>query len=104
AEDGIRDRNVTGVQTCALPIWRLFKEICERLSRASRRLLGVARSLAELDTVASLAEAAALGGYVRPEMSAEKVLKIRAGRHPVRSEERRVGAECESRVGEGVEQ
>src|SRR5699024_11371857 len=23
AEDGIRDRNVTGVQTCALPIWRL---------------------------------------------------------------------------------
>src|SRR5699024_3627373 len=22
AEDGIRDRNVTGVQTCALPIWR----------------------------------------------------------------------------------
>src|SRR5699024_12144014 len=23
AEDGIRDRNVTGVQTCALPIWIL---------------------------------------------------------------------------------
>src|SRR5699024_11704257 len=23
AEDGIRDRNVTGVQTCALPIWGL---------------------------------------------------------------------------------
>src|SRR5699024_11441452 len=23
AEDGIRDRNVTGVQTCALPIWTL---------------------------------------------------------------------------------
>src|SRR5207248_1926666 len=23
AEDGIRDRTVTGVQTCALPIWRL---------------------------------------------------------------------------------
>src|SRR6266540_5581363 len=23
AEDGIRDRDVTGVQTCALPIWRL---------------------------------------------------------------------------------
>src|SRR5699024_11352248 len=27
AEDGIRDRNVTGVQTCALPIWALAKEI-----------------------------------------------------------------------------
>src|SRR5699024_11928685 len=23
AEDGIRDRNVTGVQTCALPIWKI---------------------------------------------------------------------------------
>src|SRR5207249_5234322 len=28
AEDGIRDRNVTGVQTCALPISRLaFKDV-----------------------------------------------------------------------------
>src|SRR5699024_12135453 len=26
AEDGIRDRNVTGVQTCALPIWRIRKK------------------------------------------------------------------------------
>src|SRR5436305_14374405 len=24
AEDGIRDADVTGVQTCALPIWRVF--------------------------------------------------------------------------------
>src|SRR5699024_11666473 len=27
AEDGIRDRNVTGVQTCALPICILFRRI-----------------------------------------------------------------------------
>src|SRR5699024_11833040 len=26
AEDGIRDRNVTGVQTCALPIWLVEPE------------------------------------------------------------------------------
>src|SRR5699024_993388 len=26
AEDGIRDRNVTGVQTCALPILKLLKD------------------------------------------------------------------------------
>src|SRR6266516_5931267 len=26
AEDGIRDRTVTGVQTCALPIWRVGHE------------------------------------------------------------------------------
>src|SRR5699024_11475622 len=28
AEDGIRDRNVTGVQTCALPIYILTMMIC----------------------------------------------------------------------------
>src|SRR5438093_5642534 len=27
AEDGIRDWSVTGVQTCALPIWRLFRSL-----------------------------------------------------------------------------
>src|SRR2546427_10778068 len=26
AEDGIRDLTVTGVQTCALPIWKVFLE------------------------------------------------------------------------------
>src|SRR5699024_11783915 len=35
AEDGIRDRNVTGVQTCALPI-----SIAGRLSQADLMLLG----------------------------------------------------------------
>mgnify|MGYP006870602773 CR=1 FL=1 len=29
AEDGIRDRDVTGVQTCALPIWK--KEIRQKI-------------------------------------------------------------------------
>src|SRR5438094_6753078 len=34
AEDGIRDRTVTGVQTCALPIWRgprVFGDILEAI-------------------------------------------------------------------------
>src|SRR6266513_1042115 len=30
AEDAIRDRNVTGVQTCALPISRPEEDLCER--------------------------------------------------------------------------
>src|SRR5437588_7048996 len=29
AEDGIRDHCVTGVQTCALPIYSLGKKVCE---------------------------------------------------------------------------
>jgi DNA mismatch repair protein MutS len=62
---------------------RLFKEVCERVAKASRAMLGTARSLAELDTLASLAEAAALGSYTRPELSAGAVLEIQSGRHPV---------------------
>src|SRR5699024_12049761 len=36
AEDGIRDRNVTGVQTCALPIFRRI--ICHAASRGYKTL------------------------------------------------------------------
>src|SRR5207249_6688964 len=31
AEDGIRDRNVTGVQTCALPIFHVIKDLTRAL-------------------------------------------------------------------------
>src|SRR5256886_5885557 len=37
AEDGIRDLTVTGVQTCALPIWREGHEPDPRRSRSRRR-------------------------------------------------------------------
>lgn len=62
---------------------RLFKEICLTLARASQNLLATARALAELDALAALAEAAALGGYVRPQVVESDVLDIREGRHPV---------------------
>ena len=53
------------------------------LAKSARRLLATARALARLDVLASLAEAAALGGYVCPEVSEEDVLEVREGRHPV---------------------
>jgi DNA mismatch repair protein MutS len=62
---------------------RLFKEICLTLARASQNLLITARALAELDALSALAEAAALGGYVRPQVVESDVLDIREGRHPV---------------------
>jgi DNA mismatch repair protein MutS len=62
---------------------RLFRQVCAQLAGSSRRLLDTARSLAELDVLAALAEAAALGGYTRPLVSNENSLEIRAGRHPV---------------------
>lgn len=62
---------------------RLFKEVCNQLAKSAARLLNSARILAELDVLASLAEAAVIGGYCRPELTTEDVLEIQDGRHPV---------------------
>lgn len=62
---------------------RIFTEICERLSASTAKIIGSARALAELDVLASLAEAAAVNGYIRPDVVAEDVLSVRDGRHPV---------------------
>jgi len=62
---------------------RVFREVCADLAKSAGRLLATARALARLDVLASLAEAAALGGYVCPEVSEEDVLEVREGRHPV---------------------
>src|SRR5438067_9595188 len=45
AEDGIRDRNVTGVQTCALPI----SASCNSLSIDARRWPTIERELQEAE-------------------------------------------------------
>ena len=62
---------------------RLFREVCATLSKSAKKLLGIARALAELDVLAALAEASALGGYVRPEVVEGSELEIHEGRHPV---------------------
>jgi DNA mismatch repair protein MutS len=62
---------------------RLFYDVCAQLARSAERILKTARAIAELDTLAGLAEAAALNGYVRPEVISEDVMDIRGGRHPV---------------------
>lgn len=62
---------------------RLFHEICSELMKSAGRLLDTAHALAELDVLSALAEAAALGNYVRPEVREDNGLDIRDGRHPV---------------------
>src|SRR5207249_5751610 len=94
AEDGIRDRNVTGVQTCALPIWAWAgftthdRNRCQVMARITALIynwwtiymrLGIPGKHAEAITSRPLA----LHGIARRT------------RH--RSEERRVGKECRSR-------
>jgi DNA mismatch repair protein MutS len=62
---------------------RIFHQVCEQLGSSSKRLLSTARAIAELDVLASLAEVAALGSYVLPEVVVEDILEIHEGRHPV---------------------
>lgn len=62
---------------------RVFHEICARLAQSVERMLAVARTLAQLDVLAGLAETAALNGYIRPLVLSEDVLDILSARHPV---------------------
>jgi DNA mismatch repair protein MutS len=62
---------------------RVFAQVCAQLAEGAQDLLETARGLAELDAYLSLAEAAALNGYHRPEVVFEKNLAIINGRHPV---------------------
>jgi len=62
---------------------KVFAQVCAELAEGAQDLLETARGLAELDAYLSLAEAAALNGYHRPEVVNEKSLEIINGRHPV---------------------
>lgn len=62
---------------------RLFHQVCSEIASASRWLLSSAHVIAQLDVLASLAEAAAIGGYSKPTLSEGTNLTIIDGRHPV---------------------
>src|SRR5699024_12221071 len=71
AEDGIRDRNVTGVQTCALPI--SLRMVLARELRFQNHLVYISGQII----------------IIYRELWILKII--------IRSEERRVGKECRSR-------
>src|SRR5699024_12115340 len=82
AEDGIRSRNVTGVQTCALPIFTQPFLVVERFA-AFTRAMGGRDDPAEFNR--DYLDRLATGAFLLP------------GAEALRSEERRVGKECRSR-------
>src|SRR5437870_7258943 len=82
AEDGIRDGHVTGVQTCALPIFGVEEKLLDAKSLTGRSAFG---RLFE-ETTASLTCPFTHDGQIS-ELSVQAI----------RSEERRVGKECRSR-------
>src|SRR5699024_11925778 len=95
AEDGIRDRNVTGVQTCALPIsYRIqYADMLIRANNWNKAL----KTLQEGRRILSAAN------DLRPNfrLRMARVL-IESGDEDAagRSEERRAGKECSARMGQ----
>src|SRR2546430_11197234 len=88
AEDGIRDLTVTGVQTCALPIWlRHLVQVREG-----------AGAIADLDEVPE-PDAGIMARCLVPVVALADRDGIQVHGEPRgrRSEERRVGKECRSR-------
>ena len=62
---------------------QLFLQIRDRVLARTRSLQQTAAAIGSLDVVAGLAVAARRWHYVRPVMTAERGIRIRAGRHPV---------------------
>src|SRR5437588_6296637 len=89
AEDGIRDHCVTGVQTCALPIWRFLRREDEMVFLAEKDDLPLGGELAlKVTRGVNAGETAA---------DDDEVLWGRAHPLVLRSEERRVGKESRFR-------
>jgi DNA mismatch repair protein MutS len=61
----------------------LFQEIRGEVVKATARIQGIARALATVDSLGSLAETANRHDYRRPQVVEAPVLDIRDGRHPV---------------------
>lgn len=62
---------------------KLFTEVREKVADEARSVGRVARAVADLDVLASLAEVAALNGYIRPVVDDGEEIIVRNGRHPV---------------------
>src|SRR5699024_11435638 len=101
-EDGIRDRNVTGVQTCALPILvdvdRFDRKAAELdfLARADLVEDGAGSKAVFLELVLDQTDGQA--GRINRHIELFEQVGQRAD---VRSEERRVGEECGGVGGRG---
>ncbi|HKD99492.1 MAG TPA: DNA mismatch repair protein MutS [Planctomycetota bacterium] len=61
----------------------LFEALRREVGRAAPKILATARAVADLDAIASLAEAAAEHRWVRPEVDDSLALEVEQGRHPV---------------------
>jgi DNA mismatch repair protein MutS len=62
---------------------KLYKELLRQIAAFSEALIRTAQGIARLDVCTALADVASRNGYVRPILTNDDTLEIRAGRHPV---------------------
>src|SRR3712207_8077043 len=84
AEDGIRDIGVTGVQTCALPIFEVKFSALDGVSASQNEALQLQNQLKAIGVKVDIVNV--------PAADFSTTLSSKS-----RSEERRVGKECRSR-------
>jgi DNA mismatch repair protein MutS len=63
--------------------YELFDQLRKRVLDYARDLQTNARVLAQLDSIAGLAQVAVENDYIRPEIHDDHIINIREGRHPV---------------------
>jgi DNA mismatch repair protein MutS len=63
--------------------YQLYDELRVQIAGQAARVQAMAERLAEIDTLAALAESAVAGRYVRPVLSDSVAITVRGGRHPV---------------------
>jgi len=78
------ENRIFGAQEKSVALeYELFAEVRAAVARETEKIQRTAAALAELDVLAALADRALHSGYVRPEITTDGVIRIRAGRHPV---------------------
>ncbi|MEE9247220.1 MAG: DNA mismatch repair protein MutS, partial [Dehalococcoidia bacterium] len=61
----------------------IFRQLCSQVAASSEKVRSLAEAVARVDIFSSLAEVAALHGYVRPTLTEGDEIAISGGRHPV---------------------
>jgi len=61
----------------------LFKQVCQQVALDHAPILATATALAHLDVFAGFAQVSVQNNYVRPVLTHDDAIEIKAGRHPV---------------------
>jgi DNA mismatch repair protein MutS len=79
----LEHRLLTAQERIAALEYDAFVALRDEVTAAAARLRATASSVAAIDSLLSLSEVAAEGGWVRPRITGDTRLRIVAGRHPV---------------------